>query len=155
MKYVYSYEFPVGRYYIAEADGAITDISTYTVEGAQTKETPLISKAAEQIREYFNGRRKAFDLPLNAVGTGFRKRVWDAMLEIPYGETKTYKDMAELAGNVKACRAAGGACGANPISIVIPCHRVIGSDDSLTGYGGGLHIKTALLELEQRYRTLV
>ena len=149
MKSCYYYDFPVGRYYIAESDGAITDIITTPVSGAVNQETPLIFQAAEMLREYFDGKRKSFDgLPLRAEGTAFQKKVWDALLTIPYGETRSYKEQAIIVGNEKACRAVGTANGKNPISIIIPCHRVIGSDGSLTGYGGGLDIKKALLELE-------
>ena len=149
MKTYFQYDFPVGLYYIAEADGAITDISTFPIEGAAKNETPLISRAAQMLWEYFNGGRKSFDgLPLRAEGTVFQKKVWDALLTIPYGETRSYKEQAAIVGNEKACRAVGTANGKNPISIIIPCHRVIGADGTLTGYGGGIHIKKALLELE-------
>ena len=149
MKFAYYFDFPVGRFYIAESDGAITDITTRPVEGADMKETPLISKAVLMLNEYFDGKRKTFDgLPLRPEGTEFQKKAWDALLTIPYGETRSYKEQAETIGNVKACRAVGSANGKNPISIIIPCHRVIGSDRSLVGYGGGLEMKEALLELE-------
>ena len=149
MKHTYHYDFHIGRYYIAEADGAITDISAAPVQNAVEKETPLIEKAASMLREYFDGKRKDFaGLPLRPEGTEFQKKVWDALLTIPYGETRSYKEQAAIVGNVKACRAVGSANGRNPISIVIPCHRVIGSDKSLTGYAGGLSVKMSLLELE-------
>ena len=148
-KLSFKYEFPVGTYYIAEADGAITDITTIPVSESVNSETPLISRAAEMLYEYFDRKRKSFDeLPLSPEGTAFQKRVWDALLTIPYGETRTYKEQAAIVGNVKACRAVGAANGKNPISIIIPCHRVIGADGSLTGYAGGLDIKRALLTLE-------
>lgn len=99
--------------------------------------------------EYFNGQRKSFDLPLNPKGTEFQKKVWNALLNIPYGSTCSYKDIAVNIGNEKACRAVGGANNKNPIFIIIPCHRVIGKNGSLVGYGGGLDIKLKLLELEQ------
>ena len=151
-KHTYSYESPVGRIYIAESDGAITDLFMRPVEGAVEKETPLLKQAAEMLHEYFNGKRKSFEgLPLKAEGTEFQKKAWDALLLIPYGHTRSYKEQAEAVGNVKACRAVGAANGKNPISIFIPCHRVIGSDKSLTGYGGGLDVKKALLELERKY----
>lgn len=149
MKQYYYYDFPVGRFYIAESDGAVTDVVNRPVEGAELNETPLISRAAEMLWEYFSGRRKNFDgLPLFFEGTEFQKKAWNALLAIPYGETRTYKEQAEAIGNVKACRAVGAANGKNPISIIVPCHRVIGSDKSLVGYGGGLEVKAALLELE-------
>ena len=148
--YAYCYDSPVGRIYIAETDGAITGVSLRPIDGSIETQTPLISQAAEMLGEYFDGKRRNFNgLPLRAAGTAFQKKVWDALLDIPYGQTRSYKEQAEAVGNVKACRAVGRANGQNPISIIIPCHRVIGSDKSLTGYGGGIEIKKALLELEQ------
>ena len=101
-----------------------------------------------QLLEYFKGERKIFKPPLEIEGTEFQKRVWDELLKIPYGKTITYKELAERLGDVKSIRAAAHANGVNPLPIVIPCHRVIGSDGSLVGYGGGLHIKEKLLVLE-------
>ena len=151
MKYMYHYDFPVGRFYIAESGGAITDVVTRPVIGAIEKETPLISQAASMLREYFDGKRKLFDgLPISFEGTEFQKKAWNALLEIPYGETRSYKEQAEAIGNAKACRAVGAANGKNPISIIVPCHRVVGSDKSLVGYGGGLDVKKALLDLESK-----
>jgi methylated-DNA-[protein]-cysteine S-methyltransferase len=150
-KYSFYYDSPIGRLYIAEAEGFITDVSFKPVTNAVEQETPLISRAVEMLREYFDGKRKSFDgLPLRTGGTDFQKKAWDALLGIPYGETRSYKEQAEAVGNVKACRAVGTANGRNPISIIIPCHRVIGSNKTLTGYGGGLDIKKALLELESK-----
>ena len=148
-KQSFQYDFPVGKYYIAEADGAITDVSIQPVADSINSETPLILRAAEMLYEYFDRKRKSFDeLPLRPEGTAFQRKVWDALLTIPYGETRSYKEQAAIIGNEKACRAVGAANGKNPISIIIPCHRVIGSDRSLTGYAGGVDIKRALLELE-------
>lgn len=101
-----------------------------------------------QLDEYFAGRRKTFDIPLYPVGTEFQRRVWAALLEIPYGQTRTYKDIALRLGNARGVRAVAGAIGANGLSIVIPCHRVIGSDRTLTGFAGGLAAKQTLLALE-------
>ena len=151
MKYVYHYDSPTGRIYIAESDGAITDLVFRPVEGAAEQETPLISRAIEMLREYFDGTRQDFDLPLRPLGTDFQQKAWAALLEIPYGQTRTYKEQAIAVGNEKACRAVGAANGKNPISIFIPCHRVIGSNKTLTGYGGGLDVKKALLELEEKH----
>ena len=151
MKFSYSYDFPIGSVYIAESNGAITDVAFRPVSGSLEKETPLIKRAAEMIYEYFDSKRTDFDgLPLRAEGTEFQKKAWAALLTIPYGQTRTYKEQAAVIGNEKACRAVGAANGKNPISIIIPCHRVIGSDKSLTGYGGGLNVKEALLELERK-----
>ena len=148
-KSAYGYDFAIGRLFIAEANGAITDVATREVDGAEENETPLILQAAEMLREYFDGNRKDFaGLPLRAEGTDFQKRAWEALLSIPYGQTRSYKEQAAAIGNPKACRAVGAANGKNPISIIIPCHRVIGFDKKLVGYAGGLEIKRALLELE-------
>ena len=153
MKHTYHYDSPIGRIYIAEADGAITDVEFHPVEDATDKETPLIKQAAFMLKEYFVGKRKDFDgLPLRAEGTEFQKRAWSALLSIPYGQTISYAEQAKAVGNAKACRAVGAANGRNPISIIIPCHRVIGADSSLIGYGGGVNIKRELLDLEQKYR---
>lgn len=113
------------------------------------EETETLRKAREQMQEYFAGRRKSFDVPLYVEGTEFQKKVWNALLSIPYGETRTYKQVAEAVGNEKACRAVGMANNRNPLMILIPCHRVIGSDGRLVGYGGGMDIKEYLLRLEK------
>lgn len=112
------------------------------------QETELIKEAFRQITEYLAGRLKTFHLPLAPQGTDFQKRVWNVLAAIPYGHTLSYGETAALAGNPKACRAVGMANHNNPIAIVIPCHRVIGRNGSLTGYGGGLDIKEQLLRLE-------
>lgn len=101
-----------------------------------------------QLEEYFAGRRKKFDLPLDLQGTDFEKRCWQALLTIPYGETRSYADIARAVGSPKAFRAVGMANHNNPVAIVVPCHRVIGANGDLTGYGGGLEVKRKLLELE-------
>ena len=116
-------------------------------------EHPLLKEAAIQLTEYFDGKRTQFDLPICPVGTEFQKSVWNGLLQIPYGETWTYGQMAEYIHNPKACRAVGGACHNNPIAIVIPCHRVIGAGGNLTGFGGGMSMKRWLLELEQNHTT--
>lgn len=110
--------------------------------------TPLTDTAAGQLEEYFAGRRREFDLPLYPRGTDFQRRVWKTLLRIPYGETRSYRQQAEALGKPSAIRAVARANGANPIAIVIPCHRVIGADGSLTGYSGGLNMKARLLSLE-------
>ena len=106
------------------------------------------AEAERQLREYLAGERKVFDLPLDPVGTSFQRQVWDALYEIPYGEVTSYGAIARQLGDVKLSRAVGAANGANPIAVILPCHRVIGADGSLTGYGGGLPLKRRLLELE-------
>ena len=106
------------------------------------------TQTARQLDEYFSGQRKSFDLPISLSGTEFQRRVWAALQEIPYGETRTYQELAHFIGQPTACRAVGLANGKNPIGIIVPCHRVIGSTGSLTGYGGGLDRKQALLDSE-------
>lgn len=111
-------------------------------------EDPVVEKAFVQLREYFSRQRKEFDLPLKILGTEFQKKVWEELKKIPYGETISYGELANRMGDKNLMRAVAAANGANPIPIIIPCHRVIGSDGSLTGYGGGLDVKQKLLELE-------
>jgi methylated-DNA-[protein]-cysteine S-methyltransferase len=108
----------------------------------------IVADAIIQLKEYFNRKRKSFDLQLEIFGTDFQKKVWNELLKIPYGETISYNQLAIKLGDKKSIRAAASANGANPLPIVIPCHRVIGSDGSLVGYGGGLDVKKKLLELE-------
>ena len=112
-------------------------------------ETPLLQEAEEQLNEYFAGVRREFDLPLAAKGTAFQQTVWAQLRKIPYGEVRTYGQLEAALGNPKASRAVGSACHRNPLCIVVPCHRVIGADGSLTGYAEGLDIKEYLLELER------
>jgi len=109
---------------------------------------PVLLKVERQLQEYFAGSRRAFDLPLDMRGTAFQKDVWEALLAIPYGETRSYGQLAKQLGRPSASRAVGAANGRNPISIVVPCHRVIGSTGKLTGFAGGLDIKARLLNLE-------
>ncbi|AUO00214.1 methylated-DNA--[protein]-cysteine S-methyltransferase [Bacteriovorax stolpii] len=112
-------------------------------------EHPLLKKTIEELSEYLEGKRKTFSIELDLQGSAFQKSVWSALLKIPYGETCTYSDIARKIKNVKAVRAVGAANGKNPISIIIPCHRVIGSNGKLTGYAGGLKVKEKLLTLEK------
>lgn len=113
-------------------------------------ETPLIRQAALELEEYFRGGRKSFDLPLAPAGTPFQQKVWKALREIPYGQTASYGQIAARVGSPRGARAVGMACNRNPILIMIPCHRVIGADGSLTGFGGGLDMKEKLLGLEKQ-----
>ena len=113
-------------------------------------ETPLLQEAEEQLNEYFAGARREFDLPLAPKGTPFQKAVWAEMCRIPYGETRTYGQLAAAIGRPSACRAVGGACHSNPIAILQPCHRVVGRSGRLTGYAYGVEMKQYLLELEQQ-----
>ena len=116
---------------------------------------PLHGAVSQQLAEYFSGHRQTFDLPLKLVGTDFQKRVWTLLLTIPFGQTRSYGDLARELGDPDLTRAVGMANGANRLAIIVPCHRVIGADGSLTGYGGGLWRKKRLLELEQGQRLLI
>ena len=112
-------------------------------------ETVLIKKANKQLQEYFSGKRKIFDLPLAPTGTEFQQKVWSSLRKIPYGTTNSYKEIAESIGNIKASRAVGMANNKNPILILIPCHRVIGTNGKLVGYAGGIDVKEKLLKIEK------
>ncbi|MBQ5683798.1 MAG: methylated-DNA--[Peptococcaceae bacterium] len=138
---------------VMEADGSIMAVTILRqleagISDAICRETPLLLEAKRQLEEYFAGLRAAFSLPLAPEGTDFQKAVWRELENIPYGETRTYGQIARALGNPKASRAVGMANHKNPVAIMIPCHRVIGADGSLTGYAGGLDIKEALLRLE-------
>ncbi|PWK20646.1 methylated-DNA--[protein]-cysteine S-methyltransferase [Xanthomarina spongicola] len=133
-------------------DGVLSII----VLNSEEKVTDIIPDCLQdcvyQLQEYFEGTRKSFDLQLNPDGTDFQRKVWDALLNIPYGKTVSYLDLSKQLGDVKAIRAVANANGKNPLWIVVPCHRVIGSDGSLTGYAGGLHRKKWLLDHESPYK---
>jgi methylated-DNA-[protein]-cysteine S-methyltransferase len=109
---------------------------------------PVLAECARQLGEYFEGKRREFDLPLAAAGSDFQQRVWNEIARIPFGGTISYAELARRAGAAGSARAAGAATGRNPLSVVVPCHRVLGSDGSLTGYAGGIERKTRLLEIE-------
>lgn len=168
-------ETPIGRIAIEEDGRAITalymcvgknngmeaeedkfdseyETTEYELEesGRVCCKTPLLQEAKKQLEEYFAGKRKEFDLPISSHGTEFQKKVWNALRQIPYGETRSYREIAVQIGNPKACRAIGGANNKNPIMIIVPCHRVIGADGSLVGFGGGLSAKEYLLALERK-----
>lgn len=118
------------------------------VDPAWVRDDPRFTEATRQLDEYFRGERETFDLPLNPEGTPFQRKVWAALAAIPFGEVRTYRDIAEEIGRPTAYRAVGLANGRNPISIIVPCHRVIGASGALTGYGGGVERKQTLLDLE-------
>ena len=148
MVYQFSYETKLGSVTMVEEDGALLAITTHrTYEGIK-QETPLIKEAYSQLSEYLLGERKRFDLPLKPQGTVFQQQVWKALCDIPYGETRSYKQIAEAIGNPKAVRAVGMANNRNPLLIVVPCHRVIGADGKLVGYAAGIEKKEFLLKLE-------
>jgi len=153
MKYYIKYISPVADLYLVEERGQLIEISFHRLEHQEEmeeKRTELLEEVERQLQEYFAGRLQHFDLPLHPQGTEFQKKVWKALMSIPYGETRSYGEIAKQIGNEKAVRAVGGANHVNPISIVIPCHRVIGKNGTLTGYGGGLKIKETLLTLERK-----
>lgn len=127
------------------------DFGSQRSTNAIEKTTSILSLAAQQLEEYFHGLRRDFTIPLKANGTQFQQQVWQALIYIPYGMTHTYKELAETIGKPKASRAVGSACNRNPLPIVIPCHRVIGSSGSLTGYAGGLELKAMLLKMEENF----
>lgn len=137
--------------YRRSIDSIMKRIETHLQDTFQDGEHPHFAVLEKQIDEYFCGKRKEFDLPLHLVGTEFQKSVWRGLLQIPYGETRSYKQQSIFLGNEKAIRAVAGANGENGIAIIIPCHRVIGENGSLTGYGGGLQRKKWLLDLERKH----
>jgi methylated-DNA-[protein]-cysteine S-methyltransferase len=132
---------------LVEVDLAVSPESSTSVADP-TSASPLLAEAARQLDAYFAGELREFDLPLRPHGTPFQLAVWDALREIPYGQTASYADVARRIGRPTAARAVGHANGRNPLAVVVPCHRVIGSDGSLTGYAGGLEMKRVLLALE-------
>ena len=145
----YTYETGLGSVTFIEEDGALLAISMQrSLEGVE-KETSLTKEAYTQLSEYLKGKRKTFDLPFKMRGTQFQLQVWNALLDIPYGETRSYKQIAEAIGNPKAVRAVGMANNRNPLLIIVPCHRIIGKNGSLVGYGEGLEMKEFLLRLEK------
>lgn len=142
---------PIKPLRIDEDDGAIVGVN-FVLEPLCPPGTPLLQEAVRQLIAYFDGTRTAFDLPLRMEGTAFRMQCWQALCMIPYGETISYGEQARRIGNPKAVQAVGGANHHNPISIIVPCHRVIGADGSLTGYGGGMEVKAWLLAHEKANR---
>ena len=151
MGYIWYYETPIGRIGIAETDKAISHIlfdGDMSLQEYERKETATIKETARQLKAYFKGQLKEFDVPLLLQGTPFQREAWRALIEIPYGQTCSYKDIAKKIGNPKAVRAVGMANNRNKIPIIIPCHRVIGANGKLVGYAGGLPVKEQLIELE-------
>jgi methylated-DNA-[protein]-cysteine S-methyltransferase len=151
-------ETPVGPLRLVASGNGLRSVSFpgqtppwHAVDG----ESPVLAEASRQLREYFDGARTEFTVPLDLVGTPFQLVAWRRLAEIPYGETVSYAEEARRIGRPRAVRAVGAANGRNPVPIVLPCHRVIGSDGSLTGFGGGLHVKRALLDHEAGVRPLV
>jgi methylated-DNA-[protein]-cysteine S-methyltransferase len=156
-----------GMFLVAEYEGKIIKISFGEVDeisflywldarmpGIRAVEdieriSPVLNEAEKQIREYFEGKRKTLDFPYEMIGTVFQKKVWEAMSKIPYGEVRSYGEVAGETGKPTAGRAVGNACNRNPLPIIIPCHRVVGADGSLVGFGGGIELKDKLLKIEK------
>jgi len=155
-------ESPVGRLKLVASDEGLVAVlwqndrpSRVRIgELAEDERHPILLEAERQLDEYFAGKRKEFEVPLDMRGTSFQKNVWEALLAIPFGETRSYGQLAKQLGNPNATRAVGAANGRNPLSIIVPCHRVIGSTGKLTGFGGGLETKAHLLNLEEKGSSL-
>jgi methylated-DNA-[protein]-cysteine S-methyltransferase len=148
------YHSPVGLLKITGTNDYITEVSFHDTsqkaEGKKKRFPPMLINCVEQLIQYFNGQRRQFDLPLNQPGTAFQKDVWNELLNIPYGKTISYLELARKTGDTKATRAVANANGKNNIAIIVPCHRVIGSNKDLVGYAGGLWRKKWLLEMEAK-----
>ena len=157
--HVVTHPTPLGTYVIAASDTGIVCVKPEDQPAPNAKtwqrwgdvvegHNEHTRQAARELGEYFASERREFTVPLDMRGTGFQKRAWEALVAIPYGETRSYGQQAAMLGNPQASRAVGLANGSNPVSIIVPCHRVVGANGKLTGYGGGLHRKQALLDLE-------
>lgn len=162
IRYAGTFTTPLGEMVaLVDPSGALTHLSFVaanemplsTMEPERIWDAERIAPVRQQLDEYFSGRRKRFELALAPPGTAFQQAVWRLLLEIPYGKTVSYGELASAMGRPAAARAVGAANGANPIAIVIPCHRLLGSNGSLTGYAGGLQLKQALLSLEATHQT--
>lgn len=151
MRNYYIYESPIGKLYISTLEESVVRLG---FEKSSVKEVygenETIKETISQLEAYFAGKIKEFTLPLKPTGTEFQEKVWEALQKIPYGETRSYKEVAKALGNPKACRAVGMANNKNPIAIIIPCHRVVGANGKLVGYAGGLDIKETLLNIESK-----
>lgn len=163
MNYAYKMiSSPVGKLKLVASDNGLVAILWENVNPKRVKsgalvenhDHPVLLETERQLNEYFQGKRKSFSLKLDLMGTKFQNDVWQALLAIPFGETRSYGQLARQLGNPRATRAVGAANGRNPIPIVVPCHRVIGASGKLTGFGGGLKTKAHLLELESNQKVL-
>ena len=154
----YLYQSPIGTLELVENESYITQIrrlpqyTEHPKDGSDERLTDVIAEAVMQLTEYFQGKRKVFALPIRYSGTKFQEMVWSELQKIPYGETRSYADIARQIGQPKAVRAVGGANHRNPLLLVVPCHRVIQTGGGLGGFGCGVEIKQFLLELEQCYK---
>jgi methylated-DNA-[protein]-cysteine S-methyltransferase len=150
-------ESPIGKLKLVASDQGLVAVlwekdnprRVRVSELVADQQHPVLAEAERQLGDYFAGKRKSFSIPLDIRGTRFQKDVWEALLAIPFGETRSYGQLAKQLGNSRATRAVGAAIGRNPVSVVVPCHRVIGSSGKLTGFGGGLEAKARLLSLEK------
>ena len=152
MKSMYIIQTVIGPLTVIESDNCITHIhfGEVNVMGIETRKTELIEETEKQINAFYSGERDSFDLPLTLNGTEFQNKVWKALLDIPKGETRSYKDIAEAVGSPNASRAVGMANNRNPIPVIIPCHRVIGKNGKLVGFAGGLDLKEKMLMIERK-----
>lgn len=142
------FDSPIGKLWLSAKNGRLVSLSFKGEKADKEITEPVLNEAVKQLSEYFAGSRRTFSLPLEPRGTEFQKAVWNELLKIPFGETKTYGEIAAAMGKPKASRAVGMGCNRNPIAIIIPCHRVVGKNGSLTGFAGGLDVKGKLLEHE-------
>ena len=153
-KMYHTYETAFGNMVVVSDGNAINEVymeNMKSCDGVKAANA-LTDRTAKQLEEYFSGKRKQFDLPLGPAGTAFFQSVWKGLISIPYGETRSYKQVAQMVGSPKASRAVGMANNKNPIVIIIPCHRVIGSNGSLVGYAYGLDMKKKLIEVESKFK---
>ena len=150
--YCFRLDTPAGRITLREEGDALTHLQFGVIfyENAEYEESHLLREAARQLNAYFNGTLQNFSLPLHPEGTEFQRRVCAELQTVPYGQTRSYGDIARACGNVHAARAVGMANNRNPLAIIIPCHRVIGANGKLVGYGGGLNVKAFLLDMEKK-----
>lgn len=150
---------PVGNIRLIASDKGLAAILWEGEDYKRTKlsvpvrqdESPVLLQTKQQLKEYFENKRKVFEVPLDLKGTEFQIKVWEALLTIPYGITKTYGDLARILGDIKAVRAVGGALNKNPVSIIVPCHRIVGASGKLVGFAGGIENKSVLLDLERGF----
>ncbi len=155
MKQYCYYQSPIGRLLLIGEQGLLEEIhfpnsaDHAVIEDNWHHDEECFADVLQQLEEYFAGDRRSFKVKMRLKGTDFQRRVWQELRQVPYGETASYGEIAERIDNPKACRAVGGANGKNPIPIIVPCHRIIGNDGSLTGFGGGLELKKKLLRIEK------
>lgn len=148
--YIYTYQTKIGPITIHESNNKITKILINEKNSVNTEESNLTKQTIKEINEYLDHKRTDFTIPLDPQGTDHQIKVWNELKKIPYSETRTYKELATSLGNPNASRAIGSACGKNPIMIIVPCHRVIGTNGKLTGYAGGIVVKEKLIDLETK-----